>query len=254
MGTTFYGTDDAPLQQGDIVLAPVGRFESGSRPRPKRWEPLDQLAVDLTPTRRLPTFTAVAGYGLAMITTHDCQMDKEFIERVEQLRRRAGVSLAQAETEAEADPDLDRFLTVSPLVSLDSYRATPVAITSGTVIGAFHVPAWTERGIDEHAVDLTYSTTVDRASIVRRVAVLSEEARTSLRYALARLDAFRTPAIGFELEQAVGKRIFSVKQHPDNPLVVVLELVDGTCVELVMQPAHVEQHAPARRVAPTTSE
>jgi hypothetical protein len=78
------------------------------------------------------------------------------------------------------------------------------------------------------------------------MAVLSEDARTALRFALARNDAFRTPEIGFELEQAISKRIFSVHQHPDNPLVVVVELADGTVVELVKQPAEVTQHAASR--------
>jgi len=68
---------------------------------------------------------------------------------------------------------------------------------------------------------------------------------------LARADALRTPAIGFELENAVGKRIREVRTVSDNPLLVELELSDGSAIRLVHQPAPVDQEGPARTVAPS---
>jgi hypothetical protein len=85
---------------------------------------------------------------------------------------------------------------------------------------------------------------------VARLAVLTDEARTALRYALARSDALRTPAIGFELENAVGKRIRGVRPVSDNPLLVELELSDGSLLRLVCQPASVDQLGPSRGPAP----
>jgi len=50
----------------------------------------------------------------------------------------------------------------------------------------------------------------------------------------------------------LASAFLSVRQHPDNPLVVVLELGDGTVLELVKQPAEVTQRPPSRREAPTS--
>jgi hypothetical protein len=245
----FYGRDDAPLQQGDLVLAPVARLETGSLPLPEKWTTLDQIAVELRPDGDLPAFTVVGGYTLAMITAHDCQLDKEFAARVRSLRGDGQMSMAAAEAEAELDPQLDQFLNISPLVPLDSVKADLATVRANATIGLFHVHPFPEREIDEQVVDLTHTTTIDRGTIVRRLAVLTDHARSQLRFGLARLDAFRTPTIGFELEEAVGRRIVQVRQHPDNPLIVVLELAGGQELELVQQPAPVKERAPARRTA-----
>lgn len=79
-----------------------------------------------------------------------------------------------------------------------------------------------------------------------RLVVLTDEARTALRYALARTDALRTPAIGFELEDAVGKRIREVRPVSDNPLLVELELSYGSLLRPVHQPASVDELGPSR--------
>ena len=62
-----------------------------------------------------------------------------------------------------------------------------------------------------------------------------------------------TPSIGFELEEAVGKRIYGVRQDPDNPLGVMLELYDGSTLELIQRPADADKRGSARTIAPTVS-
>ncbi len=248
----FYRTDaDAPLQQGDIVLAPLGRLSRPEAPVPTRWEGLDQdrHRFPFGSEPELGPVEALVGYAPAMLVTHDCHLDKELLERYRELRRQ-GVRKADALAAAENDPDLDRFVVVSPLISVTAFRAPPEAVAEQTVIGAFGVPALPRMNLPASATDLTFRATIDRHSIVARLAVLTDDARTALRFAIARADALRTPAIGFELEAAVGKRIRAVRAVSNNPLLVELELSDGSALRLVHQPAHVDQTGPARTVPP----
>ncbi len=247
----FYRTDtDRPLQQGDIILAPIGRLAAPDAPVPGRWRGLDQdrhrFGFNWEPELR--PVDALVGFAPAMLLTHDCHLDKEMLDRYHDLRS-AGMPKAQAQAAAEADPDLDRFVVVAPLLPLPAFRAAPEAISSQRVIGLFGVPALPGTA-PASAADLTFRVTIDRNSIVTRVAVLGEDARTALRYALARVDALRTPVVGFQLEAAVGKRIRAVRRVEDNPLLVELELSDGSVLRLVQQPPPVAQTGPRRSTAP----
>ncbi len=244
----FYRTDaDAPLQQGDIILAPLGRLSEPEAPVPSRWQGLDQdrHRFPFGSEPELGPVDALAGYAPAMVVTHDCHLDRELLERYRELRRQ-GMRKADALAAAEDDPDLDRFVVVSPLISAAAFRAAPDAIAAQAVIGLFGVPALPQTNLPASAVDPTFRATIDRHSIVARLAVLTDDARTALRFALARADALRTPVIGFELEAAVGKRIRAVRAVSNNPLLVELELSDGSAVRLVHQPAPVDQTGPTR--------
>lgn len=248
----FYRPDQAaPLQQGDLVLAPLGRLAAPDAPIPSRWQGLDQdrHRFPFASEPELDAVDSLVGYAPAMVVTHDCHLDKDFLERYHELRR-AGMRKADALAAAEADPDLDRFVTVAPLVPQTALRATSEAIFDGQVIALFGVPALPTANLPASAADLTFRATIDRHSIVTRLAVLTEESRTALRYAVARADALRTPAIGFELENAVGQRIREVRIVSGNPLLVELELSDGSAIRLVHQPAPVDQEGPARTAAP----
>jgi hypothetical protein len=193
----FYASTDPPLQQGDIVLAPVGRVQGDVAVVP-RWEAFDQaFSEPLRVDSDLPEIFACAGYGWAVVATHDCHLDREFNERVKALRKAEGLSLPEAEQRAEDDPELDRFISVCPLIPPTAYRADWPALARGEVIGAFPVPALPERGVDDLVANLTYRATIDRHTVVARAAVMTEEARTWLRFSLARTDVFRTPTIGF---------------------------------------------------------
>ena len=250
----YYSSDDPPLQQGDVVLAPVGRVQTDVS-TVSRWASFDQAFPGPVQVERdLPELFAAVGYGLAIVVTHDCHTDREFNQRVRQLRHDdPHLSLTDAEALAEADDDLDRFVNVCPLLSPDAYRADWRAIAAGEVIGAFPVPELGDHAIDELVVDLTYRATIDRHSIVTRAAVISHDARVWLKYSLARTDVFRTPTIGFDLEQAVGKRIKAVIPHDQLPLMVTLELSDDTRLDLVHQPADVREGGAVRSQPPGAS-
>ena len=250
---SFFRTDEqAPLQQGDIVLAPIGWLAAPEAPVPPRWLGLDQqhhrFEFDSEP--ELGPVDALVGYAPAMLLTHDRHLDREMLERYRELRS-TGASKARAQAAAEADPDLDRFVVVAPLIRVTSFRAAADAIASQRVIGVFGVPAM-PGSAEAAAVDLTFRATIDRASIALRLAVLGEDARTALRYALARADALQTPVVGFELEAAIGLRIRSVRQVSDNPLLVEIEISDGSALRLVLQPAPVDQAGLRRPSAPRT--
>lgn len=247
----YRADDDAPLQQGDLVLAPLGRLASPGAPTPSRWAALEQerhvFPFEAEP--ELGPLESLAGYAPAMVVTHDCQMDKEFLERYRELRA-GGAPKRSAIAKAEEDPDLDRFIVVAPVIPATAFRAATKAITEQRVIGLFGIPALPAADLPASAVDLGYRATIDRHSIVARLAVLTEEARTALRYALARCDALRTPSIGFEIESAIGKRIRAVRAVASNPLLVELDLADGSTLTLVQRPEPVDQEGPRRTAAP----
>ena len=74
---------------------------------------------------------------------------------------------------------------------------------------------------------------MDRLTYARWLACVSEATRERLRYALARLDVRRTPALEPQLSAVLGQRIGTAKVHKKNPLVVQLLLEDGTRLELL---------------------
>lgn len=250
----FYLDAEPALQQGDIVLAPLGRLETNPAPvakppsAPAAWRSLDTISqtLDEAPVQASP-LRLNGGYTPAMVVTHDCHLDKEFLARYRELRE-GQLTKDQARQQAEADPDLDRFLVASPLLPIDALRPSADSLRAGNVIGSFAVPA--HEGLPESAVDLTYTTTVDRLAILHRYGVLSEAARTALRFALARSSALRTPQIGFELEEAVGRRVAAVRRSNRDPAMVMLELSDGNELELLMQPPVPSTRGPARSQAP----
>jgi hypothetical protein len=251
----FYSDAEPALQQGDIVLAPVGRLETPpipTTPSPgalAAWQSLDSLVVELDDgSQTLPKLQLAGGYTPAMVVTHDCHMDKEFLARYRELRSGQRLTKDQAQQQAEADRDLDRFVAMSPLLAIDELRPNPESLRAAAVIGLFAVPLHDD--FPESAIDLTYITTVDRHAIVHRYAVLSEAARTALRFALARSCALRTPQIGFELEEAVERRIHGVRRSQRDPSMVRLELSDGSELELLMQPAAPDTGGPARSTSP----
>lgn len=212
--TSYRGDDTAPLQQGDVLFGPVVRLAvAGSA----------SGGVIPPPLADLPPVRAELVWGPCVIVAHDCLLDKEFNDRYRELRR-TGSPKKEAVQAAEADPSLDRWLTVAQVRPVtdadraDAQRAQRLeAIKAGNVVGAFHLPRASDRGIEEGVLDLTAVSTIDRHLVQARLASLNEDARTSLRYAIARAGALRTPTLGFELEDIIGDRIERAEKTADNP-------------------------------------
>jgi hypothetical protein len=213
------------------------------------WSCLDTERVQVVARGGLqPALSVVGGFTSVMVITHDCQMDKEANARFAQLRRtKPPTPKAQAVQQAEDDPELDRFVTVVPLVPPGRIRTDNLKLMSGETTGYFPLPAAPEFGIVECVADLTCATTIDRDLLISRAASITDEARGQLRLALARLYAFRSPEVGFEVEAAVGKRILGFRRVPDSPLEIVLNVQGGQEVRLILQPEEPAKGRPSRR-------
>ncbi|MHB8340131.1 MAG: hypothetical protein ACYDB7_03025 [Mycobacteriales bacterium] len=124
---SFYVSEAGGLRQGDILLTGAARISGDDGYSPAQREPFDTHNVHVDGVK--PGGSAVrlfAGFGLVMVTSHDCQLEKEW-------NRRRSELLAQGRTEEEAaveaaeDPTLDRTLVASPLIDPDG-----VAVDRGT--------------------------------------------------------------------------------------------------------------------------
>ena len=183
-----------------------------------------------------------------MVISHDCQLDKETNARYHKLRKEdSRLSMKEAIKLAEADPELDRFVTVVQIVSISQLRADGDQIKSGDILGYFPVPELKSAGILESGADLNFPSMIDRNLLVDRAASLSDIARGRLRLALARFYAFRTPEIGLEVEAAVGKRITGLRRVPNSPLEIILEVQGGDEFRLILQPENPKKSRPAVR-------
>ena len=240
------------LQQGDIYFAPLVRIES-SDALEHPWSQIDQIEVELPfpsedeEDQILPLIKA--GYSPVMVLSHDCQMDRQMNSEFKRLRKETpGLSKETALSTLESDPNLDRFVTVAPILSLANFRTGLSQVKSGEVIGMFYVAPTLMSEIDtDSVVDLNYISTVDRSLLRHRVASLSSENVGRLRIALARLYALRSPEIGFELEEAVGQRIIGLRRDDSSPTEIFIQLKDGTELELLLKPALVRADRPSAR-------
>lgn len=241
---SFYAPEAGGLQQGDILLSGICRITGTDSYSPPEWEPLDTHHVQIDGAN--PNGSAVelfAGFGLLMVTSHDCQLEKEWHRRRSELISQ-GKSEEEAAVQATADSTLDRTLVASPLVDPDDVRVDRGNLLAGHVVGYLPVPPAPNGQIPECVVDLSYRCTLDRFDVVR-VASITGLARSQLRYALVRADALRTPNLGFAVEDVIGHSIARAEVPRRNPLTVRLVLDDGSTIELLQQPGE-PQGASAR--------
>lgn len=242
----FYSPEAGGLQQGDILFSGISRITGEDGYSPPEWEFLDTHHVEVDGAK--PDGAPVrlfAGFGLVMVTSHDCQLEKEFNRRLSELIA-AGKSEEEATLEALADPTLDRTLVASPLVDPSDIRVDQGNLLGGHVVGYLPVPASPDGRIPECVVDLNYRCTLDRFDVVR-VSSLSGLARSQLRYSLVRLDALRTPHLGFAVEDVIGHSIQRAEVPKKSPLTVRLTLDDGSTIELLQQPG--EPQGPSARTS-----
>jgi hypothetical protein len=256
--------DDAPLQQGDILLSPVARVSVvAGPPDAAGGRPFEQVATTVSgPHAELGDVDVRVGWGPVIVTSHDCHLEKEFQRRYRQLRKE-GKTKKEAIAAAEQDEALDRWLIVAPIhdplndIADDDTpaRAAADAGLRGEVIGLCPIPSWPQRGIKGGVADLTWLSTIDRNTIVARLASMTEEGRSRLRMALARSSALRSPEIGFLLEDIVGDRIDDARRGTDNEAIVELDLRKNGTVRLLATPGEPATGGPerTRASAPTSS-
>jgi len=241
---SFYDPEVGGLRQGDILLAGVARITGDDGYSPAQWEPLDTHDIHVDGAKSDGSaLRFFAGFGLVMVTSHDCQLEKEWNRRRSELLAQ-GKSEEEAAAEAAEDVALDRTLVASPLVDPDDIAVDRGNLLAGHVVGFVPVPASPDGLVPECVVDLTYRCTLDRFDVVR-VASITGLARSQLRYALVRLDALRTPNLGFTVEDVIGRSIQRVDVPKRDPLTVRLVLDDGSAIELLQQPGE-PQGASAR--------
>lgn len=263
----FLDHDNAPLQQGDLLLAPVVRLASAGVPTPGGGAGAGGSAQLLnTATGRVvsaavevpppapelgPAPNAQAGWAPVIVVSHDCQLDKEFNRRYQQLRDQ-GASKADAVRAAETDPSLDRWLMVAPILDLnsaaedESARQLASSAARGDIVGLFPVPPNPSFGIVGGVADLTWVSTIDRHTVAARLASISTAARGRFRLALARTAALRTPELGFALEDIIGDRIDAAEKVPGSPLEVELTLRKNGTLRLLAQPGEPPSGGPHR--------
>jgi len=240
----FYAPEAGGLQQGDILFSGISRIIGDDGYSPPEWEFLDthQVHVDGVKPDGGPV-RLFAGFGLMMVTSHDCQLEKEFNRHRSELIAQ-GKSEEEATADVVADPTLDRTLVASPLVNPEDIRVDQGQLLAGHFVGYLPVPASLDGRVPECVVDLNYRCTIDRFDVVR-VTSVSSRARSQLRYALVRLDALRTPNLGFAVEDVIGHSIERAEVPRTNPLTVHLVLDDGSTIELLQQPG--EPQGPSAR-------
>ena len=239
-GGQFYVPSSGPLNQGDVLIAPVARVSSPGFFVPDRWDALDQDEHHVVRSGTEGDIYLLSGRALVMVTSHDCHHDKEWNTARSRLLR-AGHSVEEVEAIAESDETLDRTFHASPLVPLDDFGPSDRGnYRSGRVVGFFPVPASPDGAYPESVVDLTYRSTIDKHAITNRRWCLSAEPRNQLRYAIARFDSFRTVEVSEKIEQAVGKSITEVSVESAGGLAVILTLDDGSSLRLVQPPAEPE--------------
>lgn len=212
-----YSVDfSCPIQQGDIFLSGVVRLCSAASPfTPKAWAPFSSVSNAF-----INGIVDVGGQSLVMVVSHDCQIDKEFNQHAKRLML-AGMSEQEAYDTASQNPDLDRHILVSPLVSPTVLAAEKLLseelLKAGKLVGYLPLVANDSLKLPCSVVDLSYRTCTDRSLLVGRLASLTEEVRIILRYALAKMDSLRSPALVFEeLENLVGKKILKVRKSKDG--------------------------------------
>lgn len=248
----FYSPADQAPQQGDILVGAVSRIVADDGYTPPRWQALDEGSALLAQESAagdvvVPALRVAAGRALVMVCTHDCGLDKEFNAAVDALATRAGddsIPEHRAMAVAEARADLDRAFTVSPLVDPATVTVAGVPVDrgllmSGRIVGYLPVPELRIGDtvvVPESVVDLAYRATIDRLAYTARITCISEQARNLLRFAMAKLDVLRTPSLEMELSAAVGQKITSAAVSKRNPLVVQLQLADGSVLELLAKP------------------
>jgi hypothetical protein len=238
----FYLSQPRPLlSQGDIYLAPTvmvwseETFQAIPLIPPAPESPGETVftpawtrgSTPLAP----PSVTLATSWAPVLVVSHDCEIDKEFNERVDALVRE-GVPEAEAMASAGGNPELDRYILVSPLLPYQEQELAPPrwdAVRAGQKIGYFPLPSMQAYEDMEYFVHLSRICTIERRLLLPayKAASLSEHARSLLRFKLAEALSSRNISVVSRLEAAIGQRIADVRtmkvKRQDATVMLVLE-------------------------------
>jgi len=237
----FYLAEARPLlSQGDIYLAPSVVIWSGETHRVAIVPPAPSSPgqVAYVPAWSgdgvAPSVTLGTSWTPVLVVSHDCELDKEFNETVDALVA-SGTGEEDAIEAASADPSLDRYVLVSPLLPYDDRvvrRERWDAIRAAQKIGYFPLPPIAEYEDAEFLVHLSRISTVERTLIEScpKVGSTSEQARALLRFKLAEAHSSRNLTLVSRLESAIGQAIADVRtvkvKRGDATVALVLESGD----------------------------
>ncbi len=245
----LYYRDDRPADWalGDLVVAPHAILWEGESPEPLTASPGLGERVRRALWRVSATGVAVsaeAGWDLGMVVLDDCALDRDFnreVNRRERDLRAGGLPAEAARERAEAETreveGLDPTLIVARVRPYGEFEAgRHDSLRRAATFGYFPVLGTDE--VDEGVVDFITVTTVDRHTLLGRVASLSEIARNGLRSKLAEFSALRARSTEAAIEAAVGRFITDAQAYRERhgkreSLVVRLELDHGTQVLLL---------------------
>lgn len=231
------------LSQGDIVLSPSTiLWSETARPPLNFGTPAPpQLGGSVTVPvwddyGVVPLTVAEARWSPVMILSHDCELDKEFNRRVEQLIKE-GRTESEAIDIATADESLDPHVVVSPLIPYaDVPTELHAAIRDASRIGFIPVPAAPAFDNEEFLVDLSRVSTVERRLINRfgKVASLTDDARGAVQFKIAEAFATRSLSTLDHIEGLIGQRIAGIETYRKTAKAtsLVLRLEDGNSIHM----------------------
>jgi hypothetical protein len=182
-----------------------------------------------------PGVSAEVRFSPVLVLSHDCELEKDFNERVRELIA-GGMAEDAAVLESEADPTLDPFVVVAPLLP---YSQIPerrhAGIRDGQRIGYFSIDRLPHDGGD-YVVDLGLVSTLSVELLPQRAKVtsLARESVYELRYKLSEAYAIRDLAVLQELERMTGRTIVRVVAQGKSQKKTSLQLYldDGDIVHL----------------------
>lgn len=224
--TTYEPTPHPTIRQGDIYLAPIAKVLNVTDALGIEDEPVapPHLGVVVNihgwPQRDAPWCPGIAFQAThcpVMIISHDCELEKDFNERVSMLIRE-GATEDEAIGLAEGDPSLDPFAVVAPLLP---YSAFPEfqhgGIRDGQRIGILPVDALPGDGGD-YVADLSEPATLSVTLLSRhtKLASLTEPEVARLRYKISETYSTRDLSVLKELQAIIGKTILRAEAEPKS--------------------------------------
>jgi hypothetical protein len=241
--TGYEAVPHPTLRQGDIVLAPSvvlvppeARDLTAPQSGLERLGDVQRLALwDADAPASSPDVSAEMRFSPVLVLSHDCELEKEFNERVRDLLG-AGRSEPEALAEAEGDPTLDPFAVVAPLRPFsDLPERRRAGVHNGQRIGFFPLLQLPRDGGDYY-VDLGQVCTLSVQLLPQRgkVASLAPDSVFELRFKLSEAYAIRDLAVLRELERLAGRTIVRAAALPRTGKKSSLQLFldDGDVVHL----------------------